>query len=65
MPIFKGHENCNLQGRQCENSGLLIDMMEVWAKDFNFTWDIYAPPDNDWGLFPVSGTGFVIEVNVF
>ena len=49
------HENCNMDGWQCKNSGLLVDMLEVWAKNFNFTWDIHVPPDNDWGLYPVSG----------
>ena len=49
------HENCNKDGRQCKNSGLLVDMLEVWARNFNFTWDIHVPPDNDWGLYPVSG----------
>ena len=52
------HENCNSDGWKCKNSGLLVDMMEVWAKSFNFTWDIYVPPDNDWGLYPVSGRLF-------
>ena len=52
------HENCNADGWQCKNSGLLVDMLEGWAKTFNFTWDIYVSPDNDWGLFPISGRLF-------
>jgi hypothetical protein len=31
-------------------------MMSMWAREYNFTWDIYADIDGDWGLNPVSGT---------
>ena len=49
------HSNCNEFGRNCTNSGLLADMMSMWAREYNFTWDIYADIDGDWGLNPVSG----------
>ena len=49
------HDNCNEFGRNCSNSGLLADMMDMWAREFNFTWDVYADIDGSWGLNPVSG----------
>ena len=52
---FIAHENCNNIGRKCSNYGLLADQMNIWAKMFNFTWDIMAGYDGDWGLFPKSG----------
>ena len=54
MP-FISHKYCNPNGRKCHNSGLLVDQMNSWAKDFNFTWDIMARYGNDWGLQPKSG----------
>ena len=54
MP-FSSHKNCNSMGRKCQNSGLLVDQMNVWAQDFNFTWDVMTGFDNDWGLRPKSG----------
>ena len=52
MP-FIGHSDCDENGRRCTNRGLLVDLMNTFAKQFNFTWDIYADLDNDWGLFPL------------
>jgi hypothetical protein len=57
MP-FNLHENCNEKGRGCDNSGLLVDVMSLWANEYNFTWNIYKDLDGDWGLKPVSGKGF-------
>ena len=54
MP-FSSHKHCNSIGRKCQNSGLLVDQMNVWAQDFNFTWDVMTGFDNDWGLRPKSG----------
>ena len=34
---------------------MLPDLMDIWARNYNFTWDIFAGYDGDWGLFPVSG----------
>ena len=52
---FIAHENCNSEGRRCYNYGMLPDLMDIWARNYNFTWDIFAGYDGDWGLFPVSG----------
>ena len=52
---FIAHKNCNENGRKCQNFGLLVDQMNIWAKNFNFSWDIMAGYGNDWGLFPKSG----------
>ena len=69
---FIAHKNCNENGRKCQNFGLLVDQMNIWAKNFNFTWDIMAGYGNDWGLFPKSGmkisrfyTKLLISKNVF
>ena len=42
-------------GRGCQNYGLLVDVMSIWAKEYNFTWDVYRDINNNWGLQPVSG----------
>ena len=48
-------ENCNTFGRNCETYGMIADLMHNMAKYYNFTWDIYADLDNDWGMFPIEG----------
>ena len=55
---FNRHENCNEDGWECDNSGLLVDVMSLWANKYNFTWDLYNDLDGDWGLKPVSGNDF-------
>lgn len=52
---YHSHKNCNALGRRCENYGLLADLMNIWALDYNFTWDVYHDLNNDWGLNPKSG----------
>ena len=55
MP-FIGLASCNEKGRSCKSYGILVDMIEMWSKDFNFTWDVFAGyPSGDWGMAPVSG----------
>ena len=49
------HNDCNELGRSCTNSGFLVDMMNIWSLQFNFTWDIYADVNGLWGEKPVSG----------
>ena len=61
MP-FISHKDCNPNGLKCHNSGLLVDLMESWAKDFNFTWDIMAGYGDDWGLQPKSGILLIFEL---
>lgn len=51
---YTEHKGCNDEGRNCENSGLLIDKMKIWSQKFNFTWDIKTYK-GDWGMFPRSG----------
>ena len=48
-------ENCDKFGRNCEIYGMIADLMNNMAKNYNFTWDIYADIDNDWGMFPIEG----------
>ena len=57
---FNRHENCNEEGWECDNSGLLVDVMSLWANKYNFTWDLYNDLDGDWGLKPVSGKNFQV-----
>ena len=46
----------NAKGHKCQdNSGLLVDQMNYWAKRYNFTWDVMTAYGNDWGLYPKSG----------
>ena len=52
---YATHSECNKIGRECKNSGLTIDLMTTWAEKYNFTWDIKAGYQGDWGLTPVSG----------
>ena len=59
---FIAHENCNSEGRRCYNYGMLPDLMDIWARNYNFTWDIFAGYDGDWGLFPVSGVCFDLHI---
>jgi hypothetical protein len=52
---FLSVDNCNFEGKQCTVFGLLGDLMNIWGRAYNFTWDIYGDLDNDWGQNPVSG----------
>ena len=52
---FMGIEDCDAMGRNCKYYGIIADMMDIWAKGYNFTWDIYRDIDNDWGMFPIDG----------
>ncbi len=47
--------DCDNEGRNCNFYGFFGDMMDIYSTDFNFTWDIYADINNDWGLSPKSG----------
>ena len=29
--------------------------MDIWSKEANFTWDVYADVNGEWGSFPESG----------
>ena len=58
---YHSHKNCNDLGRNCENYGLLADLMNIWALDYNFTWDVYHDLNNDWGLNPKAGKLIVFK----
>ena len=49
-------EDCDQNGRNCKSYGIIADLLNSMAREYNFTWDIYKDLDNDWGLFPVEGS---------
>ena len=51
-----GFNYCNDKYLKCDNFGLLVDMINVWKAESNFTWDIFVGyPNKDWGISPKSG----------
>ena len=52
MPFYTA-KNCDENGFNCENEGIHIDQIKIWAQKYNFTWDIWS--STDWGLYPISG----------
>ena len=44
---------CNSQGFDCNYEGFLVDLMNLWTKKLNYTWEIHQ--NEDWGLIPKSG----------
>ena len=49
-------------GRNCNKSGYLVEFMDIWARELNFTWDIYSDVNNSWGLNPTQGyPGFFLH----
>ena len=48
-------EDCDDDGLGCKSKGLLVDLMNVWANELNFTWQNRKDLDNNWGMFPDSG----------
>ena len=55
-PPYISIENCSNIGTNCSKSGYLVEFMDIWARELNFTWDIYADVNNSWGLDPIEGT---------
>ena len=48
-------EDCNANGKNCKNSGFLVDLMNALGKVHNFTWESHQPSDGSWGLKPIDG----------
>ena len=48
--------DCNYAGKNCKYQGFLIDLMNIWGKNLNFTLTIYQDKKGDWGTTPKSGT---------
>ena len=55
---FVNVADCDKKGMECNSNGLLVDLMEFWAKDSNFTWDIHEDIHGDWGTKPKSGKNY-------
>ena len=56
-PII-AYTKCDNKGRNCNSYGILVDLIDMWSKDYNFTWDIftgYPGIDWGWGTAPKSG----------
>ena len=53
LPYYSG-KNCDDNNLNCDNGGIGTDLMDLWAREFNFTWDLKYT--NSWGMFPISGT---------
>ena len=49
------YTKCDDKGRNCDAFGLVVDLIEMWSQEYNFTWDIFTGYGNDWGLTPKSG----------
>ena len=45
--------DCNTEGLDCNYEGLLVDLMNFWGKNLNFTWNLKH--SGDWGMAPISG----------
>ena len=39
----------------CSSSGILSDVIQTMAKQFNFTIDLRKHPNSKWGVLPVTG----------
>ena len=57
--------DCNEKGMNCNSYGSLVDLMNFWARDFNFTWDVHDNINKDWGLKPKSGKSHFSFFNIF
>ena len=47
--------DCDKRGMNCNSYGSYVDLMNFWARDFNFTWEAHDNINKDWGLKPKSG----------
>ena len=54
-PPFFEINNCDSNGRNCETRGFLADYMNALGQIMNFTWESHKPPDDNWGVEPLSG----------
>ena len=57
-PPYIALQNCSENGEKCQKYGFLVEVMDTWAKELNFSWDIYKDINNEWGLNPISGMIF-------
>lgn len=48
-------ENCDFEGKNCDQYGFYGDFMDECAKIMNFTWESHADPEGNWGVRPISG----------
>ena len=59
-PII-AYTKCDNKGRNCDSYGILVNLIGMWSKDYNFTWDIFTGyPDYDWGTAPKSGKSDIV-----
>ena len=41
-------QNCNTVGRQCEKSGMLVELMNSWSESYNFTLELQEDQSGSW-----------------
>lgn len=41
---------------ETESFGFLVDLMQIWSQELNFTWKTIENPNQDWGLQPKNGS---------
>ena len=54
-PPFFTIQNCDSEGKNCQTDGFLADYMDALGQILNFTWESHKPPDDNWGVQPLSG----------
>ena len=62
-PPYISIDSCNNIGTNCSKSGYLVEFMDIWARELNFTWDIYEDVTKNWGLNPIEGK--FVRVQIF
>ena len=59
--IYVSH--CNHIGLNCKFEGYLIDLVNIWGKELNFTLTIHQDTEGDWGTTPKSGNLTSCNIN--
>ena len=47
--------DCEESGKNCKSVGYFADLMNIAAKNLNFTWSCDREPNNNWGIMQISG----------
>ena len=44
--------------KNCHAEGILVDLMRIWSRMYNFTYIIDMQPDKIWGTVPMNGSSW-------